>query len=365
MPTTTSTITNKPKLSHFNTFTCWQTIEFAQMLTSLTTKLLFQTLYTYILTSFTTCSPLKLFFSSTLSPISAIISLSFATIASSYLCLYLIRKNVSLLINFWTFVINLLILTTTTSSILANILKTNNLYINKITFLIIITSFTSLGLYSFYNSNCHHCIKTFFFIHNPVVTSVQLAKTFKKSHLFTCLILLCLWDLISMLSPFGPLKKILDQAYSQNNIHQIPGFVHVVSVDRQKLLTKYKQQSRKQKKQKTNNDLDKNIHKLANKSLTSKKQMHPLSAKLEIGIGDFLAYGFLQATVMTSNRNSNIHSVITIIIAILIGLFVTVTVSRIWKRPVPAITLPVLLGLIASNLDMGTKNKFLEKQVFI
>jgi presenilin 1 len=173
--------------------------------------------------------------------------------------------------------------------------------------------------------------------------------------------LLAIWDMIAVLLPFGPLYLLI-YLFKKHNLEVPPMMIYTTGLwfknqnmndlNRKKDFLLAKQCSSLNLLFISNNTLNyfckqksnviKNTNASSNENQSSKKRQ---TRKSMLGLGDFIFYSILLSkTVFTSQ--CNIFTIIIVYLCIIMGMLATIILLLILHRPLPALPISLLIGLV-------------------
>jgi presenilin 1 len=248
-------------------------------------------------------------------------------------------------------------------SILSMIIAQLNSSIDWLTILFYIYNILTIAIISMFWLS-PDIIKQIVTIYQCIIMILYVLKIAPEWIAWALLPLLAIWDMIAVLLPFGPLYLLIN-LFQKRKIQVPPMMIYTTglwfknqNMNRKNFLRrKYFILSEQWSslnlifmsmntfnyfyKQKTNFNMIKNTNASSDKELTKKNQ----TRKSMLGLGDFIFYSILLCkTVFTSQ--CNLFAIIIIYLCIIMGMLATTIILIILHRPLPALPISLLIGLV-------------------
>jgi presenilin 1 len=174
-------------------------------------------------------------------------------------------------------------------------------------------------------------IKQIITIYQCIIMILYVLKIAPEWIAWALLPLLAIWDMIAVLLPFGPLYLLIN--LFQKRKLEVPSMMIY-----------------------TTGLWFKNTNASSDKQLSKKRQ----TRKSMLGLGDFIFYSILLAkTVFTSK--CNLFSIIIVYLCIIMGMLATTILLLILHRPLPALPISLLIGLVVFFHYNHIGNQFADK----
>jgi len=220
-------------------------------------------------------------------------------------------------------------------------------------------------------------IKQIVTIYQCIIMILYVLKIAPEWIAWTLLPLLAIWDMIAVLLPFGPLYLLINlfqkrqlevppmmiyttglwfknQNMNKNNIIIQKEFLLSKQLSSLNLIFISNNTLNYFNKQKFN--IIKNMNASSDKKFSKKQRQ---TRKSMLGLGDFIFYSILLAkTVFTSK--CNLFAIIIVYLCIIMGMLATTIILLILHRPLPALPISLLIGLIVFFHYNHIGNQFAE-----
>jgi presenilin 1 len=207
-------------------------------------------------------------------------------------------------------------------------------------------------------------IKQIITIYQCIIMILYVLKIAPEWIAWALLPLLAIWDMIAVLLPFGPLYLLINlfqkrqlevppmmiyttglwfknQNMNKNNLKIKKNFFFIQQWSSLNLLFISNNTLKYFYKKKSISNIIKNTNASSDKQSSKKSQ----TRKSMLGLGDFIFYSILLAkTVFTSE--CNLFAIIIIYLSIIMGMLATTIILIILHRPLPALPISLLIGLI-------------------
>lgn len=304
----------------------------------------------------------------------------------------------------WLAFSSLMLLFFFTYMYISELFKQFNVVADMFTIVFLLWNFGILGMF------CIHWkgplfLQQVFLIFSCIQMALIFIKYLPEWTTWVLLALISIWDLVAVLCPFGPLRILVETAHSRND-NLFPAMVYSSTLMYGLVNMADTQQSTQQISQINtesddggfaNNSADyapastrsenrtiatagsenlRSRHTGRNEHTTSEstnlQQQLKAQAKEEqengvkLGLGDFIFYSIL---VGKASILGDWNTVIACVVAILIGLCLTLVLLAVFHKPLPALPISLLFGLIFYFLTNLVVRPFYEtltyKQVFI
>lgn len=304
------------------------------------------------------------------------------------------------IIHGWLAFSSLMLLFFFTYMFISELFKQFNLVTDMLTITIFLWNFGVLGMF------CIHWKGPLFLQQSFLIFScIQMALIFIKYlpewTTWVLLALISVWDLIAVLCPFGPLRILVETARSRND-NLFPAMVYSSTLIYTIFMAKLSEppvalESSNGTRQIDRTDDYGNINSERNNNLITNRRSNnssqpavrsaqngqPPSANfnqpsenqfqdddeengVKLGLGDFIFYSIL---VGKASILGDWNTVIACFVAILIGLCLTLVLLAVFHKPLPALPISLMFGLIFYFLTNLVVRPFYEsltyKQVFI
>ena len=237
-----------------------------------------------------------------------------------------------------------------------------NLTVDLITIVIVTWNFAAFGIMSIFGlyATTPFVAQQFYLIHNSSVLSVLMINVLPGWAPWLLLGVLVLWDLFAVLAPIGPLNLIIDMA-ERNGVVEMPGLIYSTDPPKRpdeeekrndQVSTKQTKQSREEGPQESDNkDLARSSHEASASDPGDSRMSISLEEKgVNIGLGDFIFYGLLVGSAAKGRDMADFHAVLATLLAILVGLIITLFLLALSQRALPALPISIGLGLVVHAL---------------
>jgi presenilin 1 len=200
-------------------------------------------------------------------------------------------------------------------------------------------------------------IKQIVTIYQCIIMILYVLKIAPEWIAWALLPLLALWDMIAVLLPFGPLYLLIN-LFQKRQLEVPPMMIYTTGLWFNNQNMNANNSTQRKTSLFTNQSSSLNILFLSNKTLNSLSRAKNLNAssnepqpkkrptrKSMLGLGDFIFYSILLAkTVFTSH--CNLFAIIIVYLCIIMGMLGTTIILILLHRPLPALPISLLIGLV-------------------
>lgn len=307
------------------------------------------------------------------------------------------------IIHGWLAFSSLMLLFFFTYMFISELFKQFNLVTDMLTITILLWNFGVLGMFCIHWKGPLFLQQTFL-----IFSCIQMALIFIKYlpewTTWVLLALISVWDLIAVLCPFGPLRILVETARSRND-NLFPAMVYsstlmytifMANLNEPPVALESSNETRQTDRTDDENADDGGFNNQRNKNVVKKRisnnnSTRPINGEnsraenmninqdldnqihdddeengVKLGLGDFIFYSIL---VGKASILGDWNTVIACFVAILIGLCLTLVLLAVFHKPLPALPISLMFGLIFYFLTNLVVRPFYEsltyKQVFI
>lgn len=279
-------------------------------------------------------------------------------------------------LSYYFYLPSLIIMAIMTPAIARGVLYSlNSIDIDLITVVIAIWNFTALGLIAIFNvwTSSPLLLQQFYYVHNSAILAIVVIKALPGWAPWMLLSFLVIWDLFAVISPMGPLNLIIDMAERQG-VSEMPGLVYTtVTQETGNRVANAEEQSR----QSTPEQLEQSPRDVQTIASNSTQQGSPAQANsdgatvkeltnqevnsseldlevkgVNIGLGDFIFFNLMLGLTVRGNDSDDFYTMLATLVSTLVGLVVTMIILGIMDRALPAMPIPIGLGLVTSAITM-------------
>lgn len=292
------------------------------------------------------------------------------------------------IIHGWLAFSSLMLLFFFTYLYISELFKQFNIVTDMITIVILLWNFGILGMF------CIHwkgplILQQFFLIFSCIQMALIFIKYLPEWTTWVLLALISVWDLVAVLCPFGPLRILVETAHSRND-NLFPAMVYSSTImyslvnmaDVDKTINQNRNKNTDANTQESvanNRTSDRQSENVRNRNYGSTDPINSEQTNtqaeekdkdeengVKLGLGDFIFYSIL---VGKASILGDWNTVIACVVAILIGLCLTLVLLAVFHKPLPALPISLFFGLIfyfSTNLVVRPFYEALTfKQVFI
>ncbi len=285
----------------------------------------------------------------------ALIIIGFIAFATCLLVIF-VYYNCLKLLYIYLFITVISVFSLLNISILSMIIAQLNSSIDWLTILFYVYNILTIAIISMFWFS-PDIIKQIVTIYQCIIMILYVLKIAPEWIAWALLPLLALWDMIAVLLPFGPLYLLIN-LFQKRQLELPPMMIYTTGLwfknqnmntndlIRRKtflLAEQYSSLNLLFLSNKTLNYLskNKNINASSNQQLPKKRP----TRKSMLGLGDFIFYSILLAkTVFTSH--CNLFAIITVYLSIIMGMLATTIILILLHRPLPALPISLLIGLV-------------------
>lgn len=259
--------------------------------------------------------------------------------------------------------------------------------IDLITVLLISWNFTALGMIAIFNIyvGAPLSLQQFYLIHNSAILATIFIYHLPGWAPWLLLIALIVWDLFAVLTPCGPLNLLLDMA-EREGVVDMPGIVYSTDVPepedkdrKQEGVPSMQTATSDQPPSSTHtNEQAQKDNRIEAKAIESRKinpaggtseQVDLENQGVNVGLGDFIFYSLLIGLASRGRQREDFYSTLAALLAILVGLVITLSILALRNRALPALPISIGLGLIFAPLTdffgADFANTLADEQVFV
>lgn len=218
-----------------------------------------------------------------------------------------------------------------------------NIAMDYFTFTFVVYNISFLGTYTIFWQGSL-LLQQIYLVNLAAFIALNIIKFFPEWATWFILVFLCVYDLIAVLCPQGPLRVLLEEA--QKKDARLPGLIYMTAL-RFIGFMNFMSASTKIKSQNDDNEIVDNennvITDLENdeKEADHKQSTNHDDAKTELGLGDFVFYSVLIGKVYI---NSNLTCALICFLSVLVGLTGTFILLLINEKALPAIPISISIG---------------------
>ena len=220
-----------------------------------------------------------------------------------------------------------------------------NIVMDYFTFAFVVYNISFLGTYTIFWQGSL-LLQQIYLVNLAAFIALNIIKFFPEWTTWFILVFLCVYDLIAVLCPQGPLRVPLEEA--QKKDARLPGLIYMTALwfigfmNFMSASTKIKNQNDDDDEIVDNeNNVIKDLENDEKEADHKHQSTNHDNIKTELGLGDFVFYSVLIGKVYI---NSNLTCALICFLSVLIGLTGTFILLLIYEKALPAIPISISMG---------------------